>query len=181
MNCLRTIKIRSTPSFRGEVNPEAPWRKILLHVKEVYKVLTKIFYNAKFIMSFASSSALLLDDYTGRIAKELWWTNDEFFPVNIHPQWFSMLIYHLGAGGGWTTGPLLAAVQGHSLTLLTWSSSIYSLNNAKSSLVTLKHTANALFMRLRSSSHLILSLWDWIALKVVLCHIVLRRYALRWQ
>jgi hypothetical protein len=30
---LRAIKIRSTPSFGGEVKPKAPYRKILWHVK----------------------------------------------------------------------------------------------------------------------------------------------------
>jgi hypothetical protein len=28
----------------------------------------------------------------GRIARELWWTNQEFCPVDIIPPWFSMLI-----------------------------------------------------------------------------------------
>jgi hypothetical protein len=30
---LRAIKISSTSSFGGEVKLEAPWRKILLHIK----------------------------------------------------------------------------------------------------------------------------------------------------
>jgi hypothetical protein len=33
---------------------------------------------------------------TGRNARELWWTNQEFSYFNIIPLWFSMLIYHLG-------------------------------------------------------------------------------------
>jgi hypothetical protein len=33
---------------------------------------------AKFIISFASSHALLLVDPAGRINRELWWTNQEF-------------------------------------------------------------------------------------------------------
>jgi hypothetical protein len=40
------------------------------------------------------SPVLLLDASAGRIARELWWTNQEFSPVVISP-WFSMLIYHL--------------------------------------------------------------------------------------
>jgi hypothetical protein len=32
----------------------------------------------------------------GMIARELWWTNQEFYLVDIIPPWFSMLIYHLG-------------------------------------------------------------------------------------
>jgi hypothetical protein len=35
---LRTIKIRSTPSFGGEVKPLAPCRKILRHVVEPFEV-----------------------------------------------------------------------------------------------------------------------------------------------
>jgi hypothetical protein len=30
------------------------------------------------------------------IAREIWWTNQEFFPVDIMPPWISMLIYHMG-------------------------------------------------------------------------------------
>jgi hypothetical protein len=32
----------------------------------------------------------------GRISRELWWMNQEFFPVDIILPWFSMLIYHVG-------------------------------------------------------------------------------------
>jgi hypothetical protein len=31
-----------------------------------------------------------------RIARELWWTNQEFYPVDIIPSWLSMLTYYLG-------------------------------------------------------------------------------------
>jgi hypothetical protein len=34
---LRAVKIRRTPSFGGEVKPEATCRKILQHVKELYE------------------------------------------------------------------------------------------------------------------------------------------------
>jgi hypothetical protein len=37
MDILRAIKIRCTPSFRWDVNPEVPCRKILRHVKELLK------------------------------------------------------------------------------------------------------------------------------------------------
>jgi hypothetical protein len=40
--------------------------------------------------------ASLLDDFAGRIARELWTTNQEFSPVDIIPPWFSSLIYRLG-------------------------------------------------------------------------------------
>jgi hypothetical protein len=29
-------------------------------------------------------------------ARELWWTNQEFYPADIIPPWFSMHIYHVG-------------------------------------------------------------------------------------
>jgi hypothetical protein len=32
----------------------------------------------------------------GRIARELWWTNQEISSVDNIPPWFSMLMYHLG-------------------------------------------------------------------------------------
>jgi hypothetical protein len=50
----------------------------------------------KFIIPFARSSCLPPDDSASRIARELWLTNQEFFSVDIIPQWFSMLMYHLG-------------------------------------------------------------------------------------
>jgi hypothetical protein len=49
------------------------------------------------LIPFIHSSCLLPDDFTGRIARELWWTNQEFSPVDIIIlPWLSMLIYHLG-------------------------------------------------------------------------------------
>jgi hypothetical protein len=32
----------------------------------------------------------------GRIARELWWKNQEFSSFDIIPPWFAMFIYHLG-------------------------------------------------------------------------------------
>jgi hypothetical protein len=40
---FREIRIRSTPSSRGEVKPSAPCRKIVLHVKEPYKIWKRDF------------------------------------------------------------------------------------------------------------------------------------------
>jgi hypothetical protein len=34
--------------------------------------------------------------FAARIARELWWMNQEFSPVSIIPPWFSAHIYHLG-------------------------------------------------------------------------------------
>jgi hypothetical protein len=41
----------------------------------------------------------------------------EFFSMFPCPPWLSTLIYHLG---GWTIGPMVVAVQRHSLTPSTW-------------------------------------------------------------
>jgi hypothetical protein len=38
---LRTIKIHSTPSFGGEVKPEAPCCKILRHIKKSHTGMDK--------------------------------------------------------------------------------------------------------------------------------------------
>jgi hypothetical protein len=68
--------------FKGDKNPqqafllvgskaEGPFRKILLHVKITWTYERDISW-AKFIISFASSPILLLDDFAGRIARELW-------------------------------------------------------------------------------------------------------------
>jgi hypothetical protein len=59
---LRAIKIRSTPSFEWEAKPQAPCRNILRHVKD----------------SFVHSSYSLPHVSAGRIARELWWTSQEF-------------------------------------------------------------------------------------------------------
>jgi hypothetical protein len=86
---LGAITICSTPSFGGEVKPSAPCREILRHVKELFEVWTKIIRN-----SFPSPvpPALLLDHSVGKIYRELWWANQEFYRVDIIPQSFSMLM-----------------------------------------------------------------------------------------
>jgi hypothetical protein len=58
--------------------------------------VNKNIYQAKFIIFFASSSYLLLDDFAGRFARELLWTNQEFYSVGIISPWLFMLLYHLG-------------------------------------------------------------------------------------
>jgi hypothetical protein len=45
---LRAIKVRSTPSFGGEVKPEAPCHNILRYVKNYLQVWTRILLKAKF-------------------------------------------------------------------------------------------------------------------------------------
>jgi hypothetical protein len=48
------------------------------------------------LIPLAYSSCLLPDDSAGRIARELWWTNQEFSSANIIIlPWFCTLIYHL--------------------------------------------------------------------------------------
>jgi hypothetical protein len=64
---LRVIKTCSMPSCGGEVKPSAPCHKILWH--------------EKYFLGYA----LLRDVPAVRIARELWWMNQEFSPVNIFP------------------------------------------------------------------------------------------------
>jgi hypothetical protein len=63
--------------------------KILLKYEQKYLVRP----NLSFILPVPP--ALLLDYPAGRIARELWWMNQQFSPVDIIPTWFSLLIYHL--------------------------------------------------------------------------------------
>jgi hypothetical protein len=93
---LRAIKIRSTPSFRGEVKPFAPCRKILQHVKNPFKYDMRYLVRQNLTLPSAVTSALLLDHSADITAREIWWSNQEFSAVNIIPPWVSMLIYHLG-------------------------------------------------------------------------------------
>jgi hypothetical protein len=53
----------------------------------------------------------------GEIARELWWTNHEFSPVDSIPPWISILIFHR-KDEHWSA--LVAAVQRRSLTPSTW-------------------------------------------------------------
>jgi hypothetical protein len=53
-------------------------------------------YEINKIISLPAPLVFPLYDCAGRIARELWWTNQEFSPVDIIPPLFSMFIYHLG-------------------------------------------------------------------------------------
>jgi hypothetical protein len=113
------MKILSTPSFEGEVKPVAPCHKFLRHIEEHFEVWTEILRKVKFIIPFALPP-VCYQMTAGRIARELWWTNQKFSSVDIIPPWFYMLLYHLG---GWKIGPVVVAVQRRSLTPSTPSSS----------------------------------------------------------
>jgi hypothetical protein len=83
------------PSFGGEVKPSAQCRKVLRHLKKPIKVWKKYFVRQN--LSFISPVApALLFENSRRIAREIWWADQEFLPVCITLPWFSMLIYHLG-------------------------------------------------------------------------------------
>jgi hypothetical protein len=79
--------------FGGEVKSEAPYRKILRHVKIPCKYEQKYFSkpNSPFPSPVLSACYQM-------IAAELWWTNQKSSFVDIIPPWLSMLrpIYHLG-------------------------------------------------------------------------------------
>jgi hypothetical protein len=52
-------------------------------VKEPFEVWTKTLREAKFIIFTPVPPALVQDDSAGMIARELWWTNRDFSPVDI--------------------------------------------------------------------------------------------------
>jgi hypothetical protein len=67
----------------------------LISLLSFFESRKNIFGKVKFIIPVVCSFCLLPDDSAGRIARELWWMNQEFSSVDIIPPWFSMLTYHL--------------------------------------------------------------------------------------
>jgi hypothetical protein len=92
---LTAIKIRSTPSFGGEVKPSVPCHEILRYIKGPFEVRKRYFVRQN---SFPSPvhPALLLDVSACRIAIELWWTTQKYSRVYTTDVWFSMLMCHTG-------------------------------------------------------------------------------------
>jgi hypothetical protein len=76
MDFLRVIKFRSTSSFRWEVKPEVPCRKILRHVKE----LLKSHRDGQTKFSFPLPILLLApeDVSADRTAREYWWLPESY-------------------------------------------------------------------------------------------------------
>jgi hypothetical protein len=105
---LRAIKVRSTSFFGCKVKPEAPCRRILRHVKDPLMHL-RYWYRMQNSYSFVHSSYSLPDVSAGRIVRKLWWTSWEFSPAGIIIIITVALHAHISPGG-WTIGPLLAAV-----------------------------------------------------------------------
>jgi hypothetical protein len=95
----------------GGVKPSAPCRKILQHIKDPCRVWQRLFVRQN-SFAFPVPPALLQASFAGRIARDLWWTNQEF-PLSNHST--MVLDIHISSGG-WTIGPLVAAVQRHGLT-----------------------------------------------------------------
>jgi hypothetical protein len=93
---LRMIKIRSTPTFGVGIKTKASCLNILRHVKKTLASINKNILQGQILIPFSRFPCLLPDDSTGRIAKEVYWTNKEFSPVDTIPPWVSMLIYHQG-------------------------------------------------------------------------------------
>jgi hypothetical protein len=122
---LRPINIRSTHSFGGEVKPEVPCCKILQHVKKSLASMNK--HTSQSQMHHSLRPFLLL------ATRWLCWQDcqralvDEsgIFLCRDHS---TMAIHAHVSPGGWTIGPLVAAVQRRSLTPSTWSSSTYVKN-----------------------------------------------------
>jgi hypothetical protein len=90
-NFQGAIRIRSTPSFGGEVNPAVPCRKILWRVKEPYEY-ERDTSQAKFSIFLAVFVLLRCYMTAGAIFRELWCTNQEFSPVDIILSWLSIPI-----------------------------------------------------------------------------------------
>jgi hypothetical protein len=92
---LRAIRIRSSTSFGEEIKPEAPCRKSLACKNHLqYEKNTSEGQIYHFLRPLP---CLLPDDSADMIARELWWTNQKFYTVDIIPLYLSMLIYYLGA------------------------------------------------------------------------------------
>jgi hypothetical protein len=70
----RAIKIRSTPSFRGEVKLSAPCHKVLWYVKNPFEVWTKKLCKAKFIISFGQFPyTMITASLTSYLYRQLEW------------------------------------------------------------------------------------------------------------
>jgi hypothetical protein len=107
---LRAIKLRSTP-FGWEIKPECPWRKSLRHVKHALTYLR--YWYAKF--SLVRPFLVLAPRYisAGSIARELWWTSQEFSPIGIFVPWLSTFTFtremsyrHVGVQSSDTCQPI---------------------------------------------------------------------------
>jgi hypothetical protein len=89
---LRAIKIGSTPSFRWEVKPEIPFRKILQHVKDPLRYYR--YWYAKFsllrpFLLLAQMSLLVgLPERSGGRVRS--------YPQPASSPWHCMLTYHPG-------------------------------------------------------------------------------------
>jgi hypothetical protein len=89
------------------VNQSAPCRKILRRAEESFESMNKDISQGQINHTLLRSSCLLPDDSAGKIARELWWTNQGFSSVDIIPAHISP--------GGMNNRSVVAAVQRHSL------------------------------------------------------------------
>jgi hypothetical protein len=91
---LRPIKIRSTPSFGGEVKPSVPCRKIFAACQRTIRSMNKDTLLGQ-INHFIRQFLLLCNKVTvGRIARVL--VEESVFHCHIIPPLFSTLIYNMG-------------------------------------------------------------------------------------
>jgi hypothetical protein len=89
---IRAIKIRSTHFLGQKLKSEVPSRNILRQIKKSLAGMNK---NTS--QGLIHPFLLFATDYSAdMIARELWWTNQDFSSVGITPPWFSTLIYHVG-------------------------------------------------------------------------------------
>jgi hypothetical protein len=81
---LRPIKIRSTPSFGGEVKPSVPCRKIFASCQRTIRSMNKDTSLGQ-INHFIRQFLLLCNKVTvGRIARECWWKNRFSTVISFH-------------------------------------------------------------------------------------------------
>jgi hypothetical protein len=113
---LRAIKIRSTPSFGGEVKPSDQCQDFSACRKITSKCEQRYFGRPN--SSFPSPFLL--------ICYRLCWLDCQWPLVDesVSPcRYHSTMVLHAHISpGGWTIGPLVAAVQRRGLTPSTWSS-----------------------------------------------------------
>jgi hypothetical protein len=72
------------------------WCLLFMSCKNHLQIWTEILQKTKFIIPFPRSFFLLPDDFAGRIARQLWCTDQVLSSVTIISPWFPMLIHHMG-------------------------------------------------------------------------------------
>jgi hypothetical protein len=94
MGILRVIKLRST-FLRSKATGLMSQTYGTVY-KRTLKVCKEILSRKNSVFSFAVFLLLRYQMTAGRVARELWWTNQEISSVDVIPSWISILMYNLG-------------------------------------------------------------------------------------